>query len=102
MKLFLALASLSLLACPAYAHYGSYTFHASHGRFCTVRDPNGTPVNYRKTPNGELISSFPHGMKVLVRSGLFDAKDRWWAYAPNYNGYILNTLLTNCSPVDFH
>ncbi|WP_219725440.1 SH3 domain-containing protein, partial [Fischerella thermalis] len=46
---------------------------------CKVTDPTGTPLNVRKSPNGQIIGTIENNTEVDIYEIVRDEKNRPWA-----------------------
>jgi Bacterial SH3 domain len=69
---------------------------------CTVADPTGTPLNVRASPQGNILSSLPNGVRVHTLEARNDYKGSSWSLISDRNGNNLGWVITrflNCSAV---
>jgi hypothetical protein len=69
---------------------------------CTVADPTGTPLNVRASPQGNILSSLPNGVRVHTLEARNDYKGSSWSLISDRNGNNLGWVITrflNCSAI---
>jgi len=68
------------------------------GRFCTVSDPTGTPLNVREAPNGTVLGTWENGIRVRPYEEVTHEGKLWYAverYADdNAVGWVYDPYLT--------
>jgi hypothetical protein len=62
-----------------------------------VNDPTGTPLNVRRSPNGEILGAFSNGQQVMVKETV-EVNDKKWLHvvAPSNDGYVFANYITGC------
>lgn len=50
---------------------------------CKVTDPTGTPLNFRKTPNGKILGQIKNGTKVHIEDYAEADNGKLWVYVVN-------------------
>src|SRR6266849_3829213 len=51
---------------------------------CIVKDPTGTPLNVRTTPNGKAVGKLQNGVQITVLDSTSDRKGQSWVYVGRY------------------
>jgi hypothetical protein len=63
---------------------------------CVVRDPSGTPLDLRSTPQGDVVSTLANGRFVQITDTKSDRKGQLWVLvANNENGERLGWVIQN-------
>ena len=60
---------------------------------CVVRDPTGTPLNIRVTPQGRILSAVTNGTAVHITRTQNDYKGQAWAYITRTDGTQLGWVI---------
>jgi hypothetical protein len=62
-----------------------------------VNDPTGTPLNVRRSPNGEILGAFSNGQQVTVKETV-EVNNKKWSHvvAPSNEGYVFADYITGC------
>jgi protein-disulfide isomerase len=63
-----------------------------------VNDPTGTPLNIRRSPNGEILGSLSNGDQVTVKETV-QLENKAWSHviASSSEGYVFAAYINKCS-----
>jgi uncharacterized protein YecT (DUF1311 family) len=71
----------------------------SQAQNCKVADPTGTPLNIRRSPDGDVIGTVDNGLSVQIVQTLQDDRGRYWSSierASNHEtlGWVFRNYIT--------
>jgi hypothetical protein len=69
---------------------------AAMSETCTVADPTGTPLNVRRSPNGQIVGALSNGVPVSIR----ERRGDWVSVAPSTgrSGWVAQKYLDCAGP----